>query len=250
VWLEVRELVEEYGIDYLVDFSDTTFQDPEWLRALVAAKPASLSPQWHIFARMDEITPETLQLARRLPCEHIFVGVESGDPRRYRAARKGGGSPAEMLEIAHTLRRERIAITPSYVLGLPGEDMNSLQATLEHARQLWEISRFEEVFCCPLIPFPGSLAFSRLRYQMGLQWDLYDVDELKGLWANCFCEVSVQTLQDYAEHILALGAYRITIRRGQDQEQLERGNHPQSAFAPHAESPSVRDRSKDTYSCV
>jgi radical SAM superfamily enzyme YgiQ (UPF0313 family) len=214
VWREVRVLVERHGVEYLVDFSDTSLQNREWFAALVAARPADLSPRWHIFARIDEIDREALALARRLPCDHVFVGVESGDDERYRQARKGGGSPAQALAAARLLASEGIGITPSYALGLPGEDERSLARTLEHARRLHEITGFEEIFCCPLIPFPGSLAFERLRACRRIDSDLLDVEELKAMWAEEFCAVDVPTLAAYAERILALGRYQITIARG------------------------------------
>jgi anaerobic magnesium-protoporphyrin IX monomethyl ester cyclase len=248
VWREVRTLVDLWGVDYLVDFSDTSLQNLTWFESLIRAKPADLSPQWHIFARMDEITAEALSLAKQLPCDHIFVGVESGDPAGYRAARKGGGSPEQMLEVARLLRRYDISITPSYVVGLPGEDRISLEATLEHARRLQEITRFEEIFCCPLIPFPGSLSFSQLQENLGLEEDLYDIEELKLLWARLFCKVDIETLSEYAERILELGRYKITIQRlpgRQNREASENRKLSSSAFGIHSEG-----TGEEVYTCA
>lgn len=248
VWEEVRLLVDRWGVDYLVDFSDTSLQNLAWFESLIQARPADLSPQWHIFARMDEITAETLKLAQRLPCGHIFVGVESGDSALYKAARKGGGSPEQMLEVARLLRRYKIAITPSYVVGLPGEDRKSLEATLEHARRLQEITRFEEIFCCPLIPFPGSLSFSCLQERLGLDGDLYDLEELKLLWARAFCDVDLETLTEYAERILELGKYKVTIQR-QNRERVGSTIRLPSAFGVHSsEHPGIS--SEEVYSCI
>jgi anaerobic magnesium-protoporphyrin IX monomethyl ester cyclase len=247
VWDEIRDLVENWGIDYLVDFSDTTVQDAAWFEALVEAKPADLSPQWHIFARIDEITADVLRLARRLPCEHIFVGVESGDPSRYRVARKGGGGPEQMLEVARLLQDEGVGITPSYVIGLPGEDHVSLEATLEHARRLKDITRFEEIFCCPLIPFPGSLAFSMLSRLVNLESDLYDLEELKRLWAKNFCKVDLQTLVEYTDEVLSLAKYKITIRRSQNSGQ---GSGEPAVLSPLGIHANVDIEAQDPYSCV
>ena len=74
-----------------------------------------------------------------------------------------------------------------------------------------EIVGFEEIFCCPLIPFPGSIAFARLKEVVPLQGDVYDIEELKKLWADNFCTVSLGTLVEFADQILSLGKYRITI---------------------------------------
>jgi anaerobic magnesium-protoporphyrin IX monomethyl ester cyclase len=214
VWVEVRELAERYGVEYVVDFSDTTLQDLDWLRALVDARPVGWrGPVWHLFARMDEITPESLELIERLPCHHIFVGIESGDPTVYRMARKGGGSPEEALAVAQLMRSRGIELTPSYVVGLPGETEESLATTYEHACRLQEISRFEEIFCCEIIPFPGSIAFTKLRGRVSIEDDILDIEVLKRAWAALFCRTDFETMQGTVERILSLGKYPITISK-------------------------------------
>ena len=214
LWREIRELADRFGVDYVVDFSDTTLQNIDWLKEVIRAKPRGEMPRWHIFARIDELTQENIDLARQLPCDHIFVGMESGDPRQYIASRKGGGSPEQGLAAAALLARNRIQITPSYVIGLPGETPGSLQATLEHATRVSDITGFEEIFCCQLIPFPGSLAFDSLRRVMPVESDIMDIEDLKLAWAQRFCDVDFRTMAEYTERILALGRYPITISRG------------------------------------
>lgn len=211
LWKEIREMVEKYHIDYLVDFSDTIFQNIDWLQAVVDSKPKDLNPNWHIFSRMDEITPATLDLVKKLPCKHIFVGVESGDPEIYRSVRKGGGSPEQSLEMAKLLRDYDIELTPSYVIGIPGETEKSLKRTYEHACQLKGITNFEEIFCSQLIPFPGSQSFNLLGHKIELRTDVYSIENLKKLWAKFMCFVPFEMMQKSVHNILELGCYKITI---------------------------------------
>lgn len=213
IWREIRSLIRTYDVDYLVDFSDTILQDTNWLAALVESRPPDVCPTWHVFARVDEITPATVALLEKLPCNHIFVGVESGDVAMYRRTRKGGGSPADSLRVASLLTDHGIQLTPSYVVGLPGETPDSLRRTYDHACRLKEITGFEEVFCCELIPFPGSPAFDMLRQKVALETDMLDADELKRLWAMHFCTAKYNQICEYARRILDLGRYTITIAR-------------------------------------
>ncbi len=213
IWEEIRQLVESHEIDYVVDFSDSILQDTDWLLGLVEAKPGDINVRWHTFARIDQINKNSLKLIKALPCVHMFVGFESGDDTLYRHARKGGGSPSESIKIAKLLHEHDIQLTPSYVLGLPGETERSLRRTLEHAQIVKEISGFEELFCCQLIPFPGSLSFARLKKEVKLDSDLFDVEQLKRLWAETFCNVDFHTMTEYLNAILALGTYTITIRQ-------------------------------------
>jgi len=213
VWQEIQELVEEYDIDYIVDFSDSTLQNLDKFTELVESKPRDLNPQWHIFARMDEINPHTLDLVKKLPCNHIFVGIESGNPDSYGAAGKMSGSPSKSLELAKLLRDYEIELTPSYVIGLPGENERSLQNTLEHAYRLHEITGFEEIFCCQLIPFPGSTAFDMLREKENIDSDVLDVEDLKKVWAENFCDADFQLMRECCDKVLELGKYKITISK-------------------------------------
>ncbi len=213
IWGEVRELVEKYGINYIIDFSDTILQNVEWFAQLIRAKPVDINPPWHVFACMDEIDRITLELLRELQCQHVFIGIESGDIERYRKSFKEGGSPEKALKVAKLLHDYEIEITPSYVIGLPGENEESLQKTLQHAERLQEITQFEEIFCCQLIPFPGSRAFDMLRGKVSLEKDIFDIEELKYLWGTHFCLSDFDTMEEYTYKILDLAKYKITISR-------------------------------------
>jgi len=246
IWQEVRELVENYRIDYLVDFSDTILQDTGWLQSVIKAKPKDINPSWHIFARMDEINPETLKLVKQLPCNHIFV-IESGDPQIYRAARKGGGSPEDSLKAAKLLKDFGIELTPSYVIGLPGETEESLKRTYDHACRLKELTSFEEIFCCQLIPFPGSRAFDLLRTKTNIDADILDIEYLKKLWADHFCPIDFELMHEYAHKILGLGKYKITIAKNVRRAEIVGSSKEKDAVSIV---PCERGGAAEFYSCV
>ncbi len=221
IWREIRSLTEEYGIDYVVDFSDTITQSPHFLRRLVEAKPDDLNPVFHIFSTADGINPVTIDLIKRLNVQHVFVGVESGDELLAKTIQKGRDfSPQLSLEAITMLTAADIGVTPSFVLGLPGEDGRTLTKTYEHARRIKEVSDFEEIFCSALIPFPGSIAFAMLERKMQeegkpFDTDMFDPEELKKLWISRFCNVDYNAIMDFAERILGLGKYTITIRKSE-----------------------------------
>jgi hypothetical protein len=75
-----------------------------------------------------------------------------------------------------------------------------------------EIAKFEEIFCCELIPFPGSRALDMLAERVSLETDVFEIEALKRLWAKSFTNVDVDVLSKYVDAILALGSYTITIR--------------------------------------
>lgn len=218
IWNEVRLLTERHGIDYLVDFSDTITQNHEFLVNLADTKPNDLNPVFHVFSTADGIDNDSINLLKRLNVQHVFVGVESGDEELARSIYKGRNfSPSTSLEAVVKLSTSGIRVTPSFVLGLPGETKESLDRTYEHARRIKEETGFEEIFCSAMIPFPGSIAFKKLRNEMkgddSFDTDIFDSEELKKLWIERFCEIDYPTIIEYVDKILGLGTYTITIKR-------------------------------------
>ncbi len=226
IWEEVTSLVNEHNIDYIVDFSDAITQNLRWLKKLVEVKPPEIKPLFHVFSTAADINKKTLRLLGKLNVRHIFIGIETGDPLLARRVMKGENfSPKTSLKAARSAAEAGMSITPSFVLGLPGETEESLESTYRLAEKIKEISDFEEIFCSALIPFPGSIAFKQLKLKHKLDSDLLDAEELKRLWAESFCKADYETIIDYSEKILELGKYTITIR-GQGSRQKTRNINP------------------------
>ncbi len=221
VWKEVKNLVNIHSIEYIVDFSDTITQDMGAFKKLVDSKPDDLNPIFHIFSTAEGINQESVRLFKKLNVKHVFIGVETGDYELIKTISKGASfSPERSLEAITLLTKEGINITPSFVLGLPGETDKSLEKTYQLARKLKKISDFEEVFCSALIPFPGSIAFNELKKRVGknnplFDSDIHDPEELKKTWIQEFCSTDYNTIMSSVEKILELGKYQITIRRDQ-----------------------------------
>ena len=215
IWQEVRTLVEHHRIDYIVDFSDTITQDMGAFRSLVDSKPDDLHPIFHVFSTAEGINQESIELFKRLNVKHVFVGAETGDYRLASKISKGASfSPERTLEAISLLSGAQIGITPSFVLGLPDESEDSLDATYDFAKKIKDISDFEEIFCSALIPFPGSRAFDMLMERIGNpETDLFDPEELKQEWIKLFCKTDYETINVYVDKILDLGEYTITIRK-------------------------------------
>ncbi len=215
VWQEVKNLVEKHGIEYFVDFSDTITQDIGALRELVDSKPTDLNPIFHVFSTAEGINPEIIELFQKINVKHVFVGAETGDHSLAATISKGASfSPARTLESIALLSDAEIGITPSFVLGLPGESEDSLNTTYEFAKKIKKISGFEEIFCSALIPFPGSRAFDLLMERIGNpETDLFDPEELKQKWIEYFCNTNYDTINSQVNRILGLGDYTITIRK-------------------------------------
>lgn len=214
IWEEVSDLVKNHNVRYIVDFSETITNNMNWLKELVDEKPKDLNPIFHSFTSASGVNDDSIELMKNLNVKHIFMGLETGDEDMACQIMKGKKfSPDVSLNAVKLLTEAEIGLTPSFVLGLPGETEESLQNTYEFAKKVYEITNFEEIFCSALIPFPGSIAFNMLDRKIGFTTDIHDPEELKKQWTKHFCETDYETIMKYAEKILALGKYTITIKK-------------------------------------
>ncbi|XOU94443.1 MAG: B12-binding domain-containing radical SAM protein [Candidatus Kerfeldbacteria bacterium] len=222
IWEEISRLELDYRVNYVVSFDDQFTQNTLWLRKLVRARTRTQSVvtplvSWHIFSASQNIGSETVDLLRQLPVKHVFLGIETGDEHLAKTVGKGKWfSPSDCWRAARLLEQNSIKITPSFVLGLPGEDKWSMEDTYEFVRELKGDIGFDEIFAACLVPLPGSPAFQMLLKKCPElhEQDMLDGEELTKLWFQHFCDVDYETAREYVAKILDLGAYRITMDKG------------------------------------
>jgi len=109
---------------------------------------------WNAQGRADRpLDAETLELMRRAGCWQLQIGVESGDPRILESCGKGI-TPDQVRRAFRAARAAGLATKAFYMLGLPGEDEQSLNRTLELALEL----PLDDVTVTLFTPFPGTAA--------------------------------------------------------------------------------------------
>lgn len=215
IWDEIAELVSEYGIDYVLDFSDTITQNPHWLRSVVEVRPIGLGHvRWHVFSNADRI-PDTIELLKRLNVVHVFVGVETGDETVAQNVLKGRKfSPTLVRDGISKLVDAGMRVTPSFVYGLRGETEASMVNTFQFARELVELAESEEVFASEFIPWPGAPAWNDVR--KFFHTDILDIEKLKEIWLREVVGLNPVVVRQYVDATLALAKYPISIQRKGD----------------------------------
>ncbi|MEJ2095560.1 MAG: radical SAM protein [Deltaproteobacteria bacterium] len=108
---------------------------------------------WTSFARVDTVSPELLQRMKTAGCTAVSFGVESGSPEILKRIRKGISLDQVFAAVAMC---NHAGITPqaSFILGLPGETPNTLQATVDMADRLKQLGALHGFHL--LAPFPGT----------------------------------------------------------------------------------------------
>jgi anaerobic magnesium-protoporphyrin IX monomethyl ester cyclase len=108
---------------------------------------------WTSFARVDTVSPDLLKEMKIAGCTAISFGVESGSPDILKRIRKGITLDQVFAAVAMC---NDAGITPqaSFILGLPGETPETLNATVELGNRLKQMG-VQHGFHL-LAPFPGT----------------------------------------------------------------------------------------------
>jgi radical SAM superfamily enzyme YgiQ (UPF0313 family) len=213
IWAEVQELASKYGINYVLDFSDSITQDQKWLHVLVKTRPSNLKHiRWHVFSNAENI-PDNIELLKQLNVVHVFVGVETGDEMVAKNVFKGRKFGPQLVRNGISLLIEAgIRVTPSFVYGLLGETEESMEHTLKFAKELVAFAGAEEIFASELIPWPGAPAWEKVRKFFG-GTDLLDVEKLKEVWLREIVRLDPNCVREYVNATLSLAKYPISVQR-------------------------------------
>ena len=155
VFREIERNVRVHGIRDLFFWSDTFTIDKRYVLALCEAiEPLGVS--WASNSRVDTIDEELAVAMRRAGCWMVSFGIESGDQASLDAA--GKGAKVEDAETAvKVVKKAGIKVAGHFVLGIPGETVESLEKTLALAARL--PLDFEQFYCA--VPFPGSRLYEQ-----------------------------------------------------------------------------------------
>lgn len=182
--LHVKLLQQKYGIRE-ISFYDDTFtanrrRVEEFCSGLLAE---GISISWSCFARVDTVTPDLLKLMQRAGCHQIMYGFETADDQVLAMINKKVASSSHKQVVAWT-REAGINIRGAFMLGSPGENMASLQRTIEYSKSLGVTFAIYNI----TTPYPGTALYdwaqenNLLKHKEWRQYDLaHSILELPGL---------------------------------------------------------------------
>lgn len=222
---ELSFLQNTLGADYVFDVGDDILANVNWLKELVKTKNerySDINLRMGCFGRANRVNELSASLLRQLGVVEVVIGFESGD-REVMDRLSKGATPETNLFAAECLYAQGIDVCASYVLGLPGENEQSLNNTLENARKINQLSRKyidkppREIDANLIEPHPGSPAFKAISNNVPSYRtrDKFDLEELQNDYFKLFfnfkndSEVSNfrKTMIDFAKRINGLAQY-------------------------------------------
>ena len=152
---EMEWLYKTYNIRHFAFVDEDGMISPRHMREMCDEIIArNLKFRWGCDSRVDRLTDgDLLQHMAKAGCGFFFHGVESANDETLARMRKGGNATAEQTRKAFKLAQKAgIRSVASTILGFPGEDKPSAEATVKFLKEIGATYAF---FGLPT-PFPGS----------------------------------------------------------------------------------------------
>lgn len=164
----VRSLIAQ-GVRH-VRFLDDTFTVDRARTLAICAELAPLGVTWTCLTRLDRLDAELCQAMAGAGCRRLYVGVESADPAQLKAWRKGE-TVADFERGAAAARSADLELSGFFIVGAPGEDRRSVEASADLAHRLG----LDFVIVTRLQTWPGTT----LHEELGLPdtWGVADEDD-------------------------------------------------------------------------
>jgi len=147
---EIEHLIANYGSKGIYFVGDNFTINGKWVMNLCSLiRKHKLDIEWVCDTRVDLVSRDLLKAMESAGCRTIWFGVESGSPRILEKLNKGI-TLSQAAQAFKLCREVGIKVACSFMLGIPGETLNDMYATLRFAMKLnpdW--CQFNIFIACP-----------------------------------------------------------------------------------------------------
>ena len=167
---EIEYNIDRFGINQFFIWADTFTADNDYVMSLChAIRNSGLKINWTCNSRVDTVDQDLLKTMAKAGCWMISYGIESGNQAVLDSTRKNTtlGQSQNAVSMA---KNAGIKVVGHFVLGLPGETVETIKETIEFALAL-EIEMAQ--FYCS-VPFPGSPLYELAKREGWIEGRGYD----------------------------------------------------------------------------
>lgn len=173
---EIRRNIEAFGVRDFLFWSDTFTLDKQYVKDLCSAiRNAKLKISWASNSRVDTSDLEMFKAMREAGCWMVSYGIESSSQEVLEHSKKGA-SVSDVKTAVQWAKEAGLQVTGHFVLGLPGDTVESIQETIQFSRRLG--LDFAQYYCA--VPFPGSSLYLEAKREGWLgevPWDEFRQDK-------------------------------------------------------------------------
>ena len=174
IFKELKYL-HDLNITNIIFHSDTFTIDRDIVLELCELiTDAELPVRWMCNSRVDTVDPEMLKAMKRAGCWMVAYGVETGSDVILKNVKKGGAATvAQALKAVSWAKDAGIKVWAYFVMGLPGENVDTVEETIQFAKQIpADIVNFAVG-----TPYPGTEFYDQARTNGWLEseyWEDFD----------------------------------------------------------------------------
>lgn len=161
VMRELETIRDDDQLSYVIFLDDTFTINHPWVLEFCRIFPERIGVGFSIHARAETMRPNIIEALASAGCKHIVYGVESGSERIRREIMKRPVTDDRLVEVFEATKATGIMVTCNYMMGIPGERPEDLQATMDLHERLKPFDFGYFMF----YPFPGTPLFATCRDQ-------------------------------------------------------------------------------------
>ena len=157
-WNQINHLHSNYGIDYFFETGDTIIRG---FFKNIADYRHKVDVAFRIYSYPGYLRDEDIPYLKRMGVNTVFIGIESVlhfSDNFNRNFRKNYRTDSLIKEISN-LGKHNINVVAGFLLGLPGEDKDSLNSNIKLIRKVSGLSNVNEITVSIVLPLPGSKYF-------------------------------------------------------------------------------------------
>jgi radical SAM superfamily enzyme YgiQ (UPF0313 family) len=149
---EIETLINRYGVKEIAFVDDTFTVRPKRVYEIFeAAARRGLRFSWTCMSRVNTVDEELLRYMRDNGCWYVSFGIESGDERILKEIRKNIRLE-DVRRVVETCARLGIWTKGFFIVGHPGESVETIEKTIGFAREL----KLDHVVVTLNTPMPGT----------------------------------------------------------------------------------------------
>ena len=169
---EIKQIIKKHSIDNFIFLSDTFNGEEDWVLELCSLIiKEKLNITWSCNSRIDFLTPREAKLMRQAGNQLISCGIETNSEiiliNCHRKIKM-----ADIIKGVKIAKENNIKILGYFILGLPGETRESMNATIKFSKTIG----LDYAYFYTATPFPGTKLFNLAKEQGWLKsfkWNKY-----------------------------------------------------------------------------
>ena len=134
---EMEHLVRDFQVEYVL-FRDPLFSANKKRVVAICEEilARGLTVQWRCETRIDCLDEPTIEMMARAGCTGVNFGVESIDPQIQKNVERKPISEAQFIDTVALFRKYNIKTFAFFVVGLPGDTLDTILATIRFGLKL------------------------------------------------------------------------------------------------------------------